>query len=142
MSGRFLLSYRAPKSLSAGKIGRSHQPTEAACGEYRYIYDAFAKFMPKSTPDKVAVAGTPGACGGTIKGIDKWLSQKSNLSLINPQNPPIFTRIDPRRATSGRLLLGKTSLMAPAGKRRRPRNDTMGLIESTVEDVRVPRRSS
>ncbi len=189
MSGRFLVSYRALKSLSAGKTRRSHRPTEAACGEYKYIYEIFAKFMLKSTPDEVAVADTPGTCGGTIKGIDRKLSQKSNLSFIDPQNQPIFIsgaadgdvpcvqptgrtakpgafarggvilassalrfatltrpagrrRIDPRRATSRRLLSGKASPVAAAGKRRWSCSGTMGAVLETVEDGLVRRRRS
>ena len=69
--------------------------------------------MLKSRPDEVAVADTPGACGVPIKGIDKKLSQKSNLSFIDPQNQPIFI--------SG-AADGDVPCVQPAGRRNRARS--------------------
>ena len=56
MSDWFSSSYMARKALAAGKPGRTHHLTEAAQGEYRYVYGAYAAPVLTVSPGDLVVA--------------------------------------------------------------------------------------
>ena len=111
MTDWFLSSYMATKGIAGGKAGRTHQLIEAAQGEYKYVYGAYAEPVLTVAPGDVIVAETLDAFGGAIKSVDDMPSQKLNMPFVNPQNGPIFVE----GAERGDVLCVKIERIVPRG---------------------------
>ncbi len=107
----FASSHMAVKGVAAGKRGRTHQLTESAQGEYKYVYGAYAKPVLTIAPGDVVVAETLDAFGGAIKTVDDKPSQKLKMPFVNPQNGPIFVE----GAEKGDVLCVKIERIVPRG---------------------------
>lgn len=89
MSGWFSSSYMARRGVAAGRVGKTHQLTEARQGSYQYVYGPHAAPALTIAPGDVVVAETLDAFGGAIKSVNDKPSEKLTFPFVNPQNGPI-----------------------------------------------------
>jgi amidase len=111
MTDWFSSSYMARKGVARGEARRRHELTEAAQGQYQYVYGAYAKPVLTIAPGDVVVAETLDAFGGVIKTVDDLPSQKLNMPFVNPQNGPIVVE----GAEKGDVLCVKIDRIVPRG---------------------------
>jgi amidase len=111
MTDWFSSSYMAKKGVARGGAGRTHALTEAAQGEYKYVYGAYAEPVLRVAPGDVIVAETLDAFGGAIKTVNDLPSQKLNMPFVNPQNGPIYVE----GAERGDVLCVKIEKILPRG---------------------------
>jgi acetamidase/formamidase len=111
MADWFSSSYMAKKGVARGGAGRTHALTEAAQGEYKYVYGAYSEPVLHVAPGDVIVAETLDAFGGAIKTLDDLPSQKLNMPFVNPQNGPIYVE----GAERGDVLCVKIDKILPRG---------------------------
>ena len=107
MSDWFSSSYMAQRGVARGRIGKTHQLTEAAQGSYQYVYGAYAAPVLTIAPGDVVVAETLDAFGGAITSVDDRPSQKLKYALRQPAE-----RADLRRGCG----TGRRSLRADRAK--------------------------
>ncbi len=83
-------SIMARKGVAGGKPGAEHTLSEAAQGQYHYVYGPYASPALTVQPGAVIAVETHDAFGGVIKTEQDMPSQKLNFPYVNPQNGPIF----------------------------------------------------
>jgi amidase len=83
-------SIMARRGLAKGKPGPCYTITEAAQGQYHYVYGPFAKPVLTVDPGAVISAETHDAFEGKIKHETDKPSEILNFPFLNPQNGPIY----------------------------------------------------
>ena len=111
MSDWFSSSYMARRGVAGGRVGKTHQLTEAKQGSYQYVYGPYAAPVLTIAPGDVVVAETLDAFGGAIKSVDDKPSEKLKFPFVNPQNGPIAVE----GAEKGDVLCVRIERIVPRG---------------------------
>jgi amidase len=104
-------STMAQRGVARGRVGKTHQLTEAAQGSYQYVYGAYAAPVLTVSPGDVVVAETLDAFGGAIKSVADRPSEKLKMPFVNPQNGPILVE----GADRGDVLCVRIDRIVPRG---------------------------
>lgn len=82
-------SYMGRRAVAGGRRGRTHALTEAAQGQYRYVYGPYAEPVLRIAPGDVVAAETHDAFEGKIRSESDSPSALLTMPFLNPQNGPI-----------------------------------------------------
>lgn len=104
-------SYMARKGVAKGRPGVTHQLTEAAQGEYHYVYGPYARPVLQIKPGDIVIAETKDAFEGKIKHESDSPAALLNVPFLNPQCGPIAVA----GAQNGDVLAVKIHSIKPRG---------------------------
>jgi acetamidase/formamidase len=79
----------ARKGVAKGKLGKTHQLTEAVQGPCHYVYGPYADPVMRINPGDIVIAETQDAFEGAIKSESDRPSDVLNVPFLNPQCGPI-----------------------------------------------------
>ncbi len=82
-------SYMGRLGVAKGARGDTHALTEAAQGEYKFVYGPYAAPVLRIRPGDVVAAETHDAFHGAIKTEKDLPSKVLTMPFVNPQNGPI-----------------------------------------------------
>jgi acetamidase/formamidase len=82
-------SHMARRGVAAGREGARHTLSEAAQGEFHYVYGPYSAPVLRIRPGDVVEVETLDAFGGVVKTEDDLPSKVLNMPFVNPQNGPI-----------------------------------------------------
>lgn len=111
MSGWLSKSQMALRGVAKGVAGKVHVLTEAAQGDYKFVYGAYTEPVLRISPGDIVVAETRDAFGGAIQSVDDKPSEKLNMPFVNPQNGPIYVE----GARKGDVLCVRIDKIVPRG---------------------------
>lgn len=82
-------THMARRGVAAGREGARHTLSEAAQGEFHYVYGPYSAPVLRIRPGDVVEVETLDAFGGVVKTEDDLPSKVLNMPFVNPQNGPI-----------------------------------------------------
>src|SRR5258706_9368484 len=82
-------SIMAKRGFAKGKLGKRHELSIAAQGDFHYVYGPYAKPVLTINPGDVVVVETEDAFGGVITSEQDSPSAKLRFPFLNPQCGPV-----------------------------------------------------
>ena len=131
-------SIMGQRGVANAHEGTYHHLSEAAQGEYHYVYGPYADPVLQIKPGDVVAVETLDAFGGAVKTENDLPSKVLNMPFVNPQNGPIAVE----GAKKGDVLAVHIKSLLPRGPQ--PAGTTAlipdfgGLVASSLTHLNTP----